>query len=933
MRICLICILVCNYFILFAQEAGSSPVLKSADSFVNAESMVSYLNGLLKSTNLSLPADDLALFYHQIGLKFFDEGKIEEAIEFTEKGKEIREGLLHKQSEIQEGLSRSYSNLGGFHRILYESSFYSYHRDKSTEYFRKVINFGPTSLNINFARACVELGIFHTDREDYTRAMQYFNMGRDYCFNVRRPEDTYTITLARIDVEAEDALMETKELSANERLKRLLAAKDTLAANHDYELLALSYGKIAIIYSEIGEFQNAKAAFEQTIFWHEELWKAKYNNRTEEWLSKLNYAWNNFGNFYLERKQWDKALNCFDTSLKLKEQRFGLGLHPEKSAYYVNVGEAFLEQGKVFEAIELFHSAIENALLDFKSGNFRAQPNRRQLELSPFKANLLYILEKKAEALQIADRKGLLSDGNFQTMQTLRSADVLTDIMRREHRENESKFFWRNKTRGIYGKAINAAYENDNPEQAFYFFEKSKAVLLRDALSAASAKRLIPELLAKKEGNLLDTLQKARAAFTSDPKNYPAYILAEEAYTDFLAELEKAYPIFSRVKYATEMPELKDVQEKLQRHPKTDYVHFFHGKKYTFLLHFNGEDSKIYRRERNDDIDKLINDFLKQFQDKTKIESDLTNFNDLSERLYKFFFSNLFQDDKIPENLVLLPDGIINLIPFSALKMGKGTSEYLLNASNIRYAYSITVLDKQKRQEQDEMTVLGMAPFSSEEGTVSLAASKREVERIQSNYDGKYLFDLSATKDAFLKHVEEYPIVHLSTHAQEEGKNGRPQILFYDEPLTLSELYTLNLNSNLVILSACETNLGENKSGEGVLSLSRGFTYAGAQSIISSLWKVNDGSTEVILKKFYEHITAGKSKAAALNQAKRDYLKEASPEWKSPYFWAGISYSGVDGGLEIKLKKPYFKDIFLVMGGIILIILLGFKLRKNIINS
>jgi CHAT domain-containing protein len=100
------------------------------------------------------------------------------------------------------------------------------------------------------------------------------------------------------------------------------------------------------------------------------------------------------------------------------------------------------------------------------------------------------------------------------------------------------------------------------------------------------------------------------------------------------------------------------------------------------------------------------------------------------------------------------------------------------------------------------------------------------------------------------KKMNKYSVLHLSTHAEANQAGGQPLIAFADTVLFLNELYSMSIPAKLIVLSACETNIGEVKSGEGVFSLSRGFAYAGANSTIASLWNVNAASTGQIFPVF-----------------------------------------------------------------------------------
>ncbi|WP_143032126.1 CHAT domain-containing protein [Tenacibaculum sp. MAR_2009_124] len=171
----------------------------------------------------------------------------------------------------------------------------------------------------------------------------------------------------------------------------------------------------------------------------------------------------------------------------------------------------------------------------------------------------------------------------------------------------------------------------------------------------------------------------------------------------------------------------------------------------------------------------------------------------------------------------------------------------------------------------------------------SLSFTEKESDNIEKVLNGNFYKRNQASKSNFLSKSSNSKIIHLATHA---NASGYPRIQFYDSILPLHELYTYKNNADLVVLSACETNLGEIKKGEGVLSLARGFFHSGANSVVSSLWKINDASTSEIMSDFYKNLKNNQSKTLALNNAKRTYLKNHSLSEKSPYYWASFVLIG-----------------------------------------
>jgi len=149
--------------------------------------------------------------------------------------------------------------------------------------------------------------------------------------------------------------------------------------------------------------------------------------------------------------------------------------------------------------------------------------------------------------------------------------------------------------------------------------------------------------------------------------------------------------------------------------------------------------------------------------------------------------------------------------------------------------------------------------------------------------------------------LEEYRLIHFATHGLLDEKHpelsglvfslvdekGEPQ----DGFLRLHDIYNLRLNADLIVLSACETGLGREIKGEGLIGLTRGFMYAGAPRVVASLWKVDDDATAELMKRFYDKIMRGHLRPAeALRAAQLEIAKRR--QWQSPYFWAAFTLQG-----------------------------------------
>ena len=299
------------------------------------------------------------------------------------------------------------------------------------------------------------------------------------------------------------------------------------------------------------------------------------------------------------------------------------------------------------------------------------------------------------------------------------------------------------------------------------------------------------------------------------------------------------------------------------------------------------------------------------------------------------------------ERLIIVPDGPLVYLPFGLLLTDEVETSgdfkklpYLVHSAATSYAYSImTLLEGNTKLKGTREKVLAMAPvFESSENFNPLIHSRNELKFLDSELDASSFAEGDASKSNFIKESKAYDILHLSTHASiGDGNLERSWIAFSDididsesdYKLYLKDLYALKLKAAMVVLSACETGSGKLERGEGVMSLARGFAYAGCKSVITTLWEVNNQSTSEIVKSFYTYLGAGEMKDQALRLAKLDYLKSQKVDQFSahPFFWAAYIPIGNVQPLQLQFKLADYYPIMIVL--ILLLVILTYILLKK----
>ena len=280
------------------------------------------------------------------------------------------------------------------------------------------------------------------------------------------------------------------------------------------------------------------------------------------------------------------------------------------------------------------------------------------------------------------------------------------------------------------------------------------------------------------------------------------------------------------------------------------------------------------------------------------------------------------------KNLVLVTDGELGHLPFEAFLVERAPQamtpyqnlHYLLVDYNISYNYSAALWQENKLAAapnnngqlfglaanynlplEDSLSGIRLPTERWARSTlVPLPGARKEVEILQEQYQGFFAFDHLASEKTVKDKAGDFAILHLATHGLLDQQRPLLSALALSEDhdpqesnfWQAHEISKMTLNANLVVLSACETGYGKFEQGNGIASLARSFMYAGAPSMVVSLWQVNDYATAQIMEYFYAHLADGVPIDQALRQAKLQYLKTATGPTAHPAFWSPFIHLG-----------------------------------------
>lgn len=515
------------------------------------------------------------------------------------------------------------------------------------------------------------------------------------------------------------------------------------------------------------------------------------------------------------------------------------------------------------------------------------------------------------------------ADDLRKAIDVYKEADRLVNRIKGEQANLNSKLFWRSNSHGLYEHALEACYTSGNMEDAFYFFEKSRAVLLNDQLAD---QRWMGELDILQQTQAIKTISTMSRALENPTLTAATRTKLEDERTanqQLLARLTSTIKSRNPFYYQSFLDSNFISLQQVKQTTLKDYgalVEIFSGDSAVYVMTVAASDTRL-RKINKKTYDSLAGMFVQYITNYNLQNGHFETFTQVSNQLYQL----IFERDPIPAGrLIISPDG--QYFPFEALLTRADHTSYLLKEHAISYTYSARYLlnDFTSIANKKAKSFMGFAPVQYA-GTQlpDLNESDRSLEALTTYFSGadNYI-GRKASKGNFLQHFTDYRIIQLYTHATDNRDKGEPVIYFADSTLYLSDLVSdKKPATSLVVLSACETGTGRFYQGEGVFSFNRGFAALGIPAAITSLWKADNRKTYELTTLFYKFLSTGEPADVALQHAKLEFMASATKANALPYFWAVPVLTGKVTDIPAQTTMGWWLVIPAIALGMILLII------------
>ncbi|MBD2126487.1 CHAT domain-containing protein [Microcoleus sp. FACHB-1] len=850
---------------------------------------------------------------NNIGLIYDDLGETQKALDFYNQSLPLARAVSDKATEAV-----ILSNIGAVYDALGERQKALEYYNQSLPLFRGVDNYAGEARTLN------NIGLVYSALGEKQKALDSYNQS----LLLKRTLDnkaTEAVTLNNIGRVYDDLGEKQKALDYYNQSLPLFRAVGNKAGE------SVTLNNIGRVYDKLGEKQKALDYYNQSLH------LARASGDRAGQASTLN----NIGKVYSDLGQNQTALEYYNQSLPLAR---AVSDKPREAATFNNIGKVYDDLGEKQKALEYYNQSLPlRRIVGDKAGEALTLYNIASLERD--RGNLNEALTQIEAAINIIEN--LRTKIGSQQLRASYFASVqdyyefYIDLLMQLHKTNPSK--------GYDALALQAS-ERARARTLLEFLTEAQANIRQ----GANPKLLEQENTLQQRFDALEKRRIELFSGQWTNKQVQAVeqerTVLQEEYQQVQEQIRRTSPRYASLKYPQPLT-LSEIQQQVLD-DDTLLLEYSLGEDRSYLWAVTKTSISSYELPKRADIEKAAQSFY-QNTGKQKApeqrglgaiprEDSLEVTTQLSQMLLSPVAGQL-----AGKRLLIVSDGALQYLPFAALptpdSLGKDKNPVPLIVNheivNLPSASTVAIIRQDtngRKLAPKKVAVIADPVFSKDDERLKTSVSaqpvnpndldslaltrsareadvtfqrlpftRKESDRILSlipNTQSQSAFDFAANRaTAISPQLGQYQIVHFATHGILNSTNpelsgvvlslvdakGTPQNGF----LRLNDIFNLNLPAELVVLSACETGLGKEIKGEGLVGLTRGFMYAGSPRVLVSLWSVADEGTSELMTRFYKKMLQDNLKpAAALRAAQIEMLQDAT--WKSPYYWAAFTLQG-----------------------------------------
>lgn len=861
----------------------------------------SALSCFIKSRDIYLRIDDpaVASAYYGIGCTYIIKGHYDKAFKALEKAIAIR---LENFGEKHPFVAESYNSIGRFYKATGDL-------DKAIEYYKRSTSiyseyFGPHHPSVAYGNN--NIGGVYREKGNLTKSLYYYHLSlKDKIRIFGENHPAVANTYANIGRTHSD---QGNYQTSIQFYKKSLAIRFNILGK-DHPSIVLDYLFMGSAYIEISDYNKALDYLNKAL----EI-QIKCTGEKHPLIAKM---YNYIGDIHVRKTDYETAITYFQKAI--------IALSPD------------FNDLNMYKNPDLDNILSETELLN--SLQYKAESlNKHYAELSGNIAELKMSFRTYQLASALIDkiRNGYKSEGS-----RLFLGEKATEIF---DKAIETALTLYKKTKDTYYKeqAFQFAEKDKFSTLALYLQESRARQFAGIPDTLLQLENALRADLAFYNTQIQKELQKKES---DDRKTHSRYedklFTLNIQYHKLIKTFEEKYPEYYDLKYQSQTIPIEKLKTLLD--DQTVLIEYFTGENILSIFSFTKDHMDVYQTEADSTFYTMagsLNSSIKKI--------DVRNFIHTSMLLYKKLIAPVQNKLNHKKKIIIIPHSILAKIPFEVLisKLPRQSDQtdfskmdYLISSYDISYHYSATLYAKRSMDTQEGAVLhdfAGFAPVFSDDADNSLIHANRTVlndlNYSESDFravqvDGKRFNELKysekeiqeivhcfkknnkramgyykkdASENNFKATGDKYRYIHIASHGIINEKYPQLSGIIFSQPvhptnqedgiLYSGEIYNLNLNADLVVLSSCESGIGKLVRGEGLMALTRGFLYAGAENLVVSLWKVSDKHTSELMIEFYENILKGDDYSGSLRKAKLTMLQ--NPKTAFPRLWASFILIG-----------------------------------------